>query len=227
MAHPNAHILLKAHGSFGGNYASNQEKWTAGLRLGVIGADVMYDAAALQTFANAARAAFSTFHNSTDAYAGTQTYFHECTAARIGPNGRYLPLQQETIHTGGTPIAGLGSPTQPWNTACVISLRTSNFRGYASNGRFYYPMIVGGIDPSSGRILSAVSDNRIAAAKTLFDAINTAGQAYAENMRIIVSSATGSTAAKVTAIRSDERLDSIERRENAGATVWHNATLAP
>lgn len=227
MAFPQAHLYLRFNGSFGPSAETNSEKWSSGLRLAVIGADVHYSPAALQTFANAVHTAASAFHNGTNSNTGSTTAFHNVTVARVGTDGKYLPAQQETTVSAGNPIFGSNLCDQPWNTAGVISLRTDNFRGYASNGRWYYPQTSGAIHALTGRVLGGSVDTRLALAKTLFNAINTAAQTYAENLRICVVSATGSTAAKVTSIRADERLDSIERRENAAPTVWHTQTIAP
>lgn len=226
MAFPNAHLLVRFNGSLGPSAATNSEKWSSSLRLAVIGADVSYSAANLLTLANSIHAATITFHGGSAAKLGNNCYFQNVSIARIGTDGRYSPAQQETVYSTGNPQAGTGIPDQPWSSASVISLRTGNFRGYASNGRFYYPQLVGNVDTSTGRVQSAVVIARVAAAKVWFDAINAAATTYALNMRIAVVSSTGSTAALVTSIRSDERLDSIERRENAGPTVWRAANLA-
>jgi len=225
--HPYAHIYLRANGNFGGNYATNAEKWSTGLRVGVVGADITYNAASLQTFVNACATAFVDFHTSANTYVGATCYLTHVTAARIGGSGLYDPPQQETTVSGAINSAGSGTATQPWNTAGVVSLRTANFRGYASNGRFYYPQLVGSLDVTTGRVSSTAVQFRLDKAKILFDAINAAAAAYATNARVIISSSAGLTSAKVTSIRIDERLDSIERRENANPPVWKTATLTP
>jgi hypothetical protein len=221
MVFPQAHLYFRINGTFGGNYASNSEKWSSGLRLGIVGADVPYDATNLQTFATTALANVRTFHSSASALVGSSCYIHDVTVARVGQDGKYLPLTQQTTIASQTPIAGSGTPDQPWSTAHVISLRTDNFRGYASNGRFYYPMLVGSLVQNNGRISPTVVDNRVNQARTLFNALNVAAAAYATNMRVVVASKTGNTQAIVHSLRADERLDSIERRENSGQTAWH------
>lgn len=226
MAYPNAHLLVRFNGSFGPSATTNAEKWSSSLRLGVIGADVTYNAANLLTMANSIHAATITFHNSSAAKLGSNCWFHNVAVARIGTDGKYSPAQQETVYSTGSPQSGTGIADQPWSTASVISLRTGNFRGYASNGRFYYPQLVGNIETGTGRVQAAAVTARVAAVKVWFDAINNAATTYALNMRISVQSATGATAALVTSIRSDERLDAVERRENAGPTVWRAANLA-
>jgi hypothetical protein len=63
--------------------------------------------------------------------------------------------------------------------------------------------------------------------KTFLDAVNTAAGAYQTGARIVVASNVGvGDMAFVTAIRSDDRMDSIERRENDQPSQWSNATLA-
>jgi hypothetical protein len=226
MAHPNTHLYCKVTGSFGGNNLSNAEKWSAGFRIGVIGADINYSVAGLQTLANSLHTAVYAFHSVAASLAGTANWFHNVSVARVGPDGKYNPLGQETTWSVGTQVVGTGQMNQPWNTAGNISLRTDNPRGYASNGRFYYPQLVGGLDVNSGRIVPSLQATRIAAIKTMFDAFNTAAAVYAVNARVIVSSATGGVAAVVKQVRIDDRLDSIERRENSQPSVWHTTTLA-
>jgi hypothetical protein len=65
------------------------------------------------------------------------------------------------------------------------------------------------------------------AAKVMIDEINDAAQVYATNMRVVVASKTGGIQAVVTSIRSDERIDSIERRENAAPAVWMTRDISP
>lgn len=225
MAHPNAHLYVKIHGSFGGNYASNAEKWSAGLRIGVIGADINYSVAGLQTLANSIHTAVYAYHSVAASLAGTGNWFERVSVARVGTDGHYDPKAQQTTWSTGSPVVGTGQANQPWNTAGNISLRTDNPRGYASNGRFYYPQLVGGLDVNSGRIVTSLQATRIAAIKTLFDAINTAAGVYAVAAKVMVSSATGGVSALVRQVRIDDRLDSIERRENSQPSVWHAATL--
>jgi hypothetical protein len=63
--------------------------------------------------------------------------------------------------------------------------------------------------------------------KIFIDALKSAANTYDAGMKAIVASNVGAgLIQQVTAIRSDERLDSIERRENQQASVWSTAAVA-
>lgn len=226
VAHPNAHLYCRLIGNFGADPATNQEKWSAGFRGGIIGADVPYDATKLQTLANSLFAAARVFHLTSESLTSPYCWLTNVTVARVGTDGKYLPSVQDTTFSTGTAALGIGNPSLPWNTAGVFSLRTGRPRGHASNGRLYYPLLAGGASLANGRLTGTQVDARLGKAKTMLDAFNTAFQAYQVNTFLVVSSGVGGIASKVTSVRSDERLDSIERRENAGATVWHTQTIA-
>lgn len=226
MVFPLEHILIRFNGHFGGS-SSTLDKWSTGLRFGFPNQAPAYDAGKLQTFVNACQTAANTFHANASVATGTSCYMDYVTGAMIGVSGRYTPATQQTILSPSTPTAGVGTPTLPWNTAHVVSLRTANPRGRASNGRCYWPTTAVAVAPTTGRLAAATVNNKIGAFKTFADALNVAAAAYATGMRLIVASAVGGGAhAVVTHIRADDRLDSIERRENDQLSVWTTANLA-
>lgn len=199
-----------------------------GLRFGVIGADVHFDSTALQAFVDSAANAFQTFHALSANGVGTTCFLSWVTGARVGLDGKYLPAAQTTRRKDiVSPVAGHGTPALPFNSALVVSLRTALPRGYASNGRMYYPAIAVGVAAGTGRVLSSHTTPRANGAKALFDGLNVAAAAYATNMRLCVMSTVGSgLAATVTSVRVDDRTDSIERRESRIQSTWTTATLA-
>ena len=226
MVYPATHILLRFQGHFGSS-GSAVDKWSSGVRLGIPGTAIVYDAAKLQTLVNAAASAAQTFHPTANVFAGSNTYFDQVTGAQIGASGRYTPDTQQTIFSTYSPVAGSGTGVLPWNSASVISLRTGRPRGRASNGRMYWPCISMPIQTTTGRILSANVVSRLTAAKTMLDAINTAANVYQTGMRIIVASNVGiGDSAFVTSIRADDRIDSIERRENDQPSTDSSQNLA-
>lgn len=222
MSYTNTHILLRAHGAFG--TAGGAEKWSAGLRFAVIGTDVPLDPAALEDFVEAAHPLFQNFNQGANMGVGNDVYFTHATGARIGTDGKYSPLEQDTVVSSGAPIAGQGVPVQPWTAALVVSLRTNLPRGYASNGRFYWPATAQSL--GAGRVTAAYCQGRADAADILFTALNAAAAAYVTGLKLAVMSAVGSgRTAHVTHVRVDDRLDNIERRENATPPVYYSATL--
>lgn len=209
--------------------ASDQEldHWSSGLRFGVPGNDLGLTPGALQTFVDDALVALAAFHMDATNGVGSACWLDWATAAVIGPDGKYSPPDQETARADRAPLAGGGSTNLPWNTAHVISLRTARPRGYASNGRMYYPCLSFIIDASTGRLAPTPLNNRLSGAKTLLDALNAAATAYPESPQLIVASSVGAgLTATVTHIRADARLDSIERRESLQPAVYVSVDLA-
>jgi len=192
------------------------DKWSTGFRVGIPTQEIRYDESSLQTFINAVAAAAGTMHASNAMAAGTNCYFLGATVARVGTNGKYNPAEQLTTNSIGYGGAGGGAPTQPWNTALSFGLRTASPRGHASNGRLYYPMLAAPVVSSTGRLAAGTVGSRLTPFKTFLNAVNTACSVYELGSMVCVMSNVGmGTTRPVTAIRSDDRLDSIERRENA------------
>lgn len=228
MPFANAHILLRLNGHFGASSVSVRDHWSVGLRFGILGADVPYSQANLLTFVTAAANATRAFHVHTQACVGTSVWLTHATGARIGTDHRYDPDTQNTqrFDLVSPGFGGSGPSMLPWNSALVISLRTDNPRGYASNGRIYYPMTAGVLEANTGIVDQATQTNRMAQAKTWIESLNTAAQAYATNMRLAVMSERAAKTAIVHSIRSDSRVDSIERRENDTDSVWTVAAIS-
>lgn len=227
MVYAHEHVLLRFNGHFGLNASTMTDKWSCGLRLGIPGSSPTYDAGKLAALAEAAKTAATTFHQAANTSAGTSTFFDQVAAAQIGVTGRYSPLTQVTQFSTVAGVAGIGTPTLPWNSALVFSLRTAIPRGRASNGRVYWPCLSMGITATTGRVSATNVQNRVNNFKTMLDSINTAANTYFPGLRVIVASQVGTgAAAVVTQVRSDDRVDSIERRENDQASVWGTATLS-
>ena len=227
MVFPHEHILLRFNGHFGGSSSSLLDRWSCGVRMGFPNIAPVYDAGKLQTLVNAAQTAATTFHSTSSIYAGTTAYLDYVSGAQIGVSGRYTPSSQLTVLSPNTPTAGLGSPVLPWNSASVISLRTAIPRGRGSNGRIYWPALALPLTATTGRATSVAMGTRVNAAKTFIEALNSAANAYSTGMRVVVASAVGGgLITAVTAIRADDRVDSIERRENDQLSAWTTATIS-
>lgn len=215
MTFQNKHLLIRINGGFGSVAAAPIDKWSVGLRIGIPGTDSMLATPALITLLNAIHTAASTAHAAGTMAAGTATSFTHVQGARVGEDGKYDPQSQLTQVSTGSPIFGTGTPVVPWNTAHSFGLRTSNPRGYASNGRCYWPAIGLQVVSTTGRLSPTQVNNRISAFRTFINAVNVAANTYEAGSGVCVMSAVGAgTTARVTAIRADDRLDSIERREN-------------
>lgn len=225
MVFPHEHLLIRFNGHFGIS-GTPTDRWSSGVRMGLPGTAPLYDTGKLQTLVNSVQTAAIAFHTASASSTGTNCFLDYVSGAQVGVDGTYEPATQVTVVSPTTTTAGIGSPIWPFNTASVISLRTAIPRGRASNGRVYYPQLAGALDTVTGRVAPSSVQGRVNAFKTLLDAINTAGNTYFPGMKVIVASAVGGGAiATVTGIRSDGRLDSIERRENALPSIYSTAVI--
>lgn len=226
MAFTNAHLLVRLNGGFGSSSLSPSDKWSSGFRVGIPTQDIRFDEADLQTFANSVHAAAGTLHINAATAAGTSCFFTHVTVARVGEDGKYNPGGQLTTVSAGTASAGAGATIHPWSTAMSIGLRTANPRGYASNGRFYYPATAIALVASTGRVNATAVANRLAVMRTFFNAVNTAALVYEAATGVqVMSDVNAGTTARVLALRSDDRLDNIERRENQIPPAYQTVTL--
>ena len=218
-------LYFRAGGHFGD---SNQQldHWSIGLKFASPPVPVPYDPAELATFVDTTLVALQAFHANVGSYVGNQVFLDWASGARVGTDGKYDPLDQETYVTEISPLAGGQTQIHPWNTALVISLRTARPRGLASNGRCYYPALGLGVAASSGRAAGANVQARLDLFRTFINAANAAASDYAIGTRLCVMSGirTGATEV-VTSIRSDTRFDSIERRENDLPPDWKEASI--
>jgi len=226
MAFDRMALVLRFHGHFGTS-SSIEDEWSVGLRIASVTLGEP-PTAGLDTFLTAISTDVSAFHSSTLVHAGNAVFLDRLTVARVGTDGKYDPATQETTtYDYVSPVAGNGTTIAPWSQALVCSLRTSRPRGYASNGRFYYPMTAQAVVNTTGRISQSEVGNYIQGCKTLFDAINADAAALQSGLRIHVLSAVGAgLGAAVTSIRADGRLDTQERRENQTPSTYSTASLA-
>lgn len=226
MVFPHEHVLLRFNGHFGSTATTFNDRWSCGIRMGLPASAPAYDAEKLQTLCNAAMTAAKTFHTASMVTTGTTAFLDYVSGAQIGVSGKYTPPSQLTIVSPTDSTAGVGTPVLPWNSAAVMSLRTDLPRGRASNGRVYWPIIAGSIDSFTGRLAGTPSTARVNAFATFLGALNTAGNTYSPGMKVVVASNVGGgLIATVTAVRMDDRVDSIERRENDQPPVYRTAVV--
>jgi hypothetical protein len=229
MSYEREHVYLRMLGHFGTS-GSALDNWSTGLRLAVIGGSPI-TTSDFTVFLESISSAIATFHSNTNVVAGSSCFLSELTAAPIGTDGFYPSKSTLTTRRPYAPvIAGAGAGAQPWSTAIVTSMRTAAARGYASNGRMYWPAAGAAPDPASGRMGAATMDQYAIRVKTMLDAINTAAEVVQAGLRVHVMSQGGERGGpqsqRVLSVRIDRRLDSIERRENKQVPTWHTATLA-
>jgi len=227
MVYPHEHLSLRFLGHWGTGSSTITDRWSTGIRFGFNEKAPIYDAGKLLTFVEAAMTAAKVFHAANANMTSSECWLDGVNGTRVGVDGKVQPPAQLTQRSVGTPIAGLNPTVHPWNTALVISLRTAHPRGRASNGRVYWPAPNGAIQQATGRLAPAAVLTRVNNFKIFIDALNSAANTYDAGSKAIVASNVGAgLIQQVTAIRSDERLDSIERRENQQASVWSTAAVA-
>ena len=225
-----AHYVFRILGFFGSSSTTQTEQWSTGFRLGQLASDVPVGVS-LVPFLETVSGAIAAFHSSSSSYSSSNSFLKELTIARVGLDGKYDPESQQTTRRPYSPIiAGVSTAVHPWTTATVISLRTGFPRGIASNGRTYWPTPAANIEPTTGRVHPTAQNNFAAAAKTMIDAINTAANSQIGTLvRVGVMGADGKTGSArvghVDRIRVDDRLDSIERRENDKPVAWVEKTI--
>lgn len=211
-----------------GTLSSQLDNWSTGLRITKNdGTATLPGDTALTTFLESISGPVATFHGAAGTLAGTSTFLDYLSAAVVGTDGKYyVPSSTTIMRPYGPVIAGGGTPTQPWNTSLVCSMRTNFQRGYASNGRMYWPTIAASVNSATGRVSSSLA-TLLGLYKTMFDAINSSAETMSAGARISVMSAVGQGHfSPVRSLRMDPRLDSIERRENAQPSVWTTVNLA-
>jgi len=227
MAYSRNFIQLRFGGVFGSTSSSVADKWSVGLKVANPGVDLVYDVTKITNLVQTATTLMASFHNGGGALSGTNCFLLWGTGALIGTNGKYNPTTQSTIfYTLATPVAGDGTPVHPWNTALVVSLRTARPRGPASNGRVYYPALSAAITAGTGRMNPSTVANRLTGFKTVITGINTAAGTYAAGTQVCVLSDVGiGQTSAVTALRSDLRIDTQERRENDQGADYQSVTI--
>lgn len=218
VTYSRAHYVFRILGHFG-QAATVFDRWSTGFRLGLIGDDVPIGMD-LSPFLETVAPAIATFHAAATNKVGSNTILTELTIARVGLDGKYDPSTQQTTRRSYAPVvAGTATSIHPLNTAMVISLRTGYPRGIASNGRTYYPTTGMPVQNLDGRVSVADQTAFINGAKTMIQAINQAAASQIGTLiRVGVMGQTGKTGSArvghVERIRCDNRLDTIERREN-------------
>lgn len=224
MAYPEPFVRVTAFGRFG--TATGSETWSTNFKVGHL-TDTTNVAGFLPAIANAIKP----FHTNGILASGTATFLTELHGAVIGTDGKYVggDAQATTIYTYPTPAAGGSVGQMPWPTACVLSLRVSSLsRGIASHGRCFWPAVGSVAGSATGRFTQTYTDGVAAAAKTMFDTVNTQAVAtFGPGARVINSSPRGAgRQATVTTILVGNRPDHQERRENATVEAYSSVTLA-
>jgi hypothetical protein len=190
------------------------DRWSTGLRLAITGGGTV-TVADPTIFLESISAAVSSFHQNTSVKAGSNVYLDKLEAVVLGTDGKYWgSTAVATVRDYAPPVAGNATGVLPWNSALVISQRTDFKRGYASNGRMYWPAVAQVLDNGTGRLSTGAIGPYLA-------------DAFQAGLAIHVMSAVApGYNAPVRSLRMDTRVDSIERRENQQPAAYTSVNLA-
>lgn len=199
---------------FGDSYGG-QEEWQTGVRLTgqqqPSEADFGEINTAVQTFLGVTSVGFPNGFR----YLGLK-WAPQDVNGKYGENGEAIEWLRPTAFTG--PGSAAGYP----QIAMVLSLRTARSRGYASNGRMYWPSATL-IDPATGRIPASNAGTVATAGAALIANINNAGIGT-----VAVMSAVGSGRTEVvTSVRVGRVMDTQRRRRNGLVEEYTTETPLP
>lgn len=114
-----------------------------------------------------------------------------------------------------TPVVGTSASGKPFQSAMVLSLRTST-PGARGRGRLYFPATGVGLTASTLRVGSGDQANFLAAAKEYIGAVGTALDASVdEDLALAVWSRTGSSLPLVNSVMMGDILDTQRRRRDS------------
>lgn len=199
-----------------GNNGTGVEQWGVGFKVPVPSGTLT--AGQIEAYLSTISGAITTFHQG-QVSAGTSTFLKQLTGAMIGTDGKYLGggTQSTQVYNYATPPAGVTAGTQPFSSCIVLSLRTPQQRGYASNGRLYWPSQGTAVGATTGTFNSSSMGTVASQAATMINQINAAlgtVLGLGGSSRVAVMSSVGAgTTALVTSVRVGVKPDRQERRE--------------
>lgn len=124
-----------------------------------------------------------------------------------------------------TPLVGGGTSPKSFQSAWVVSLRTTT-PGGRGRGRLYWPATAQNTDSSTLRVPTAARDSFAAGFKTYLSGLETAVRATIALSRLVVWSRTGVTAHGVSSIQVGDILD-VQRRRRDTLTEAYKTVAYP
>jgi len=117
-------------------------------------------------------------------------------------------------HTRGTPVAGTGTTSHPYQTSMVTSLRTSH-PGGQGRGRLYWPATGVTLASATLRVDSTTTGQALTAVRQYLVSITAAVAASAGPVVLCVWSRTGTAMHTVNTVRMGDVLDTQRRRRDS------------
>lgn len=140
------------------------------------------------------------------------------TGYRVEARALNGDLESQAEFIRPTALGGTGTAPHPYQTSCVISLRTP-LPGARFRGRLYMPATGCVIVATTLRLDPAVQSSLLTGMKTYLSAIETAIQASLPNANLTVWSRTYEGFANVNSLRIGNVLDTQRRRRDALAEL--------
>jgi hypothetical protein len=193
---------------------SSTEEWQTGVRL---------DGTQVPTTANfqAIDSAVQTFLSTSQARLPAGFRYIGLKWAPQDVNGRYGDNGESVEYLAPAPLSGSTTPSYP-QVAVVLSLRTGRARGFASNGRMYFPTMQS-VQSDSGKMTAGTASGLATAGAALIQAINAVGLG-----NVAVMSAVGAgRIERVTGVRVGRVFDTQRRRRNGLAEEYSAPAAVP
>lgn len=224
MVYSSRFLQVRAIGTLGNN-TTGVEQWQVGFKIPL---GPSPSEASILAFLQTIAPAVSTFHADSGNGFGSTAFLKELTGAFIDVDGKYVGggAQSTVHHVYTTPVAGSGTGVLPFSTAIVLSLRTINSRGPASNGRMYWPKLAVAVSPTLGTWSIGEGAAMATKAATMLDNVNAAADTILGTENVVsVMSQVGPTYAPVTSVRVGHKPDRQERREKSISESYGAADL--
>lgn len=199
-----------------GAHGTLTKTWTA--RIGPVGSVENWDAdwqigvaEDLWTFLDTLKAYFA----STFRWAGVKM-------GAVAGTGRIV--QNSSVYTFTTPLAGTGSTALPPQLAMAVTMR-ANILGRKGRGRIYLPALTQSTIASDGTVATAFSGNTRTAMKALIDGLQDVPPTNAYMPIVSVMSADSAHPVRPSEVRTGNRMDTIQSRRRQVAEAYTSLNL--
>lgn len=199
-----------------GTHGTLTKTWTA--RIGPLGSTENWDAdwqigvaEDVWTFLDTLKSYFS----SSFRWAGVKM-------GAVAGTGRIV--QNSSVYTFTTPLAGTGSSSLPPQLALAITMR-ANILGRRGRGRIYLPALTQSTIASDGTVRTDLATNARTAMKALIDGIQDVPVTNLNMPIVSVMSAGSAHPVRPSEVRTGNRMDTIQSRRRQVAEAYTSTNL--
>lgn len=136
-----------------------------------------------------------------------------------------------SVYVPGSPWGGSAAQSMPAEVALAVSMYTSD-PGPSGRGRYYFPMLSGGVDNATGNATAADAEDLTIATHALLSSIaahpfdiDVSGETGSYHLYPSLASWKNGTNHPLVKVGTDTRFDTQRRRENHLASTKYWATL--